>query len=496
MDKFQTIKPIEYLPENFTVLTNLKLTLPETIPSDYKPNVSLIHDKKGSSYYDFGSLTVNGVGTLSMNHFSLIWDPNWDYIYNDRAQNFCSLVNNSHLRADSVSVLLYTKNDKWTFVTFPFDVKVSEIKATEEGTTNWVIRKYDGAKRAAGEVNETWVRMTDVDMLNAGEGYIIQSSRYVGTSWQDYSGFKINAINNVNKNNIFTSNDVNVTLNEYQSEFAHNRGWNLIGNPYPSYYDTRYMDFTAPITVWNIKNNTYTAYSPVDDSYILCPGEAFFVQCPVDKKVINFDKNGRQTNRTARTLDAQAMTKANNLNEVKRIVVNLTLSDDKNTDYTRVVFNDQSSMDYEMNKDANKFISPDASVPQLYSYHKNVNYAINERPLAEGVVTLYAKTPSKTIYTIALQDEIGGYKIVLEDKELNKRVVLNSETKYMFNANSANNANRFKIYLQSETTSIDNVIQTEGIENTEGTYTISGVKVTEPLNKGIYIQNGKKIIIK
>lgn len=495
-DKFPTIKPIDHLPENFTVLSNLKLTLPETIPADYKPNVALIHDKKGSNYFEYGSLTVNGAGTLSMNNFSLIWDPNWNYNNDNRNQNFCSLVNNSHLRADSVSIQLFTPNDRWTFVTFPFDVKVSEIQTTEEGTTNWVIRKYDGAKRAAGEVNETWIRLNGDDILNAGEGYIIQGSRYIENSWKDFSGFKVKAINNANKNNIFTSNNIDVTLNEYQSEFAHNRGWNLIGNPYPCYYDTRYMDFTAPITVWNIKNNTYVAYSPVDDSYILCPGEAFFVQCPVDKKVINFDKNGRQTNRTARTLDAQTMAKANNLNETKRIVVNLTLSDDKNTDYTRIVFNDQSSMDYEMDKDANKFISPDASVPQLYSYHNNVNYAINERPLSEGVVTLYAKTPSKAIYTIALQKEIDGYKIVLEDKALNKRVVLDSETAYMFNASSVENPNRFVLYLQRETTSIDSVNEDEEKENTKEIYTISGMKVSEPLSKGIYIQNGKKIVIK
>lgn len=495
-DKFPTIKPIDYLPENFTVLSNLKLTLPETIPADYKPNVALIHDKKGSNYYNYGSLTVNGAGTLSMNNFSLIWDPNWDYNNNNRNQNFCSLVNNSHLRADSVSVQFFTRNDRWTFVTFPFDVKVSEIQPTEAGTTNWVIRKYDGAKRAAGEVNKTWIRLNGDDILNAGEGYIIQGSRYIENSWKDFSGFKVKAINNARKNNIFTSNNIDVTLNEYQSEFAHNRGWNLIGNPYPCYYDTRYMDFTAPITVWNIKNNTYVAYSPVDDSYILCPGEAFFVQCPVDKKVINFDKNGRQTNRTARTLDVQTMAKANNLNEAKRIVVNLTLSDDKNTDYTRIVFNDQSSMDYEMDKDANKFISPDASVPQLYSYHNNVNYAINERPLSEGAVSLYAKTPSKAIYTIALQKEIDGYKIVLEDKALNRRVVLDSETAYMFNASSVENPNRFILYLQRETTSIDSVNEDEEKENTKEIYTISGMKVSEPLSKGIYIQNGKKIVIK
>lgn len=69
---FTTVKPIDYLPENFTVLSNFKLTLPETIPAEYKPNVDIIHDKKGSSYYNYGSLTVNGAGTISMSSFRII----------------------------------------------------------------------------------------------------------------------------------------------------------------------------------------------------------------------------------------------------------------------------------------------------------------------------------------------------------------------------------------------------------------------------------------
>lgn len=46
-DKFPTIKPIDYLPENITILGNVKLTLPETIPNNYKPNLSLITKQKG-----------------------------------------------------------------------------------------------------------------------------------------------------------------------------------------------------------------------------------------------------------------------------------------------------------------------------------------------------------------------------------------------------------------------------------------------------------------
>lgn len=491
-DKFPTIKPIDYLPENITVVGNLKLTLPETIPADYTPNVSLIHDKKGTSNFQYGSLTVNGAGTLSLANFNLIWDPNIQYNNNGGIQNFCSLINNSHLSSDNVTIDLYIRNNRWTFLTFPFDVKVSDIETSSEGTTNWIIRKYDGEKRAAGQTSETWVKMNGDDILKAGVGYIIQSSRYVGTSSQDFSGFRIKAMNNSNKDNIFINTDAVAALNEYQSEFAHNRSWNLIGNPYPCYYDTRFMDFSAPITVWNINNNTYTAYSPADDSYILCPGEAFFVQCPLAANNILFGREGRQTNRTARTLEAKTRDRVAG-RTASRTIVNLTISDGTNSDRTRLVLSEQASLQYEMDKDASKFMSTDATVPQIYTSNENVNYAINERPLSDGQVCLSAYAGTEGIYTITLADEVKGYEVVLEDKVANERVVLTDENSYTFSAEAGTYTKRFVLHLSKETTDIENARQ-EG--NDDATiYSIEGIKIANPTKSGIYIKNGKKVLL-
>lgn len=492
-DKFQTIKPIDYLPENFTVLGDIRLTLPETIPADYKPNVSVIHDQKGTSYWQYGSLTVNGVGTLSMNSFNLFWDPNYQYSQYNRTQNYCSLVNNSHLRSDNVSVDLYTRNDRWTFISFQFNVKVSDIETFADGTTNWVIRRYDGQKRASGEMNDTWVRMTADDILNAGEGYIIQSSRYVDNNWQEGSGFRMNAINDAKKNNIFNSTDATISLNEYESEFAHNRSWNLVGNPYPCYYDTRFMDFNAPITVWNMNNNTYTAYSPSDDSYILCPGEAFFVQRPVDNGIINFAKEGRQTNRSVRALESPARAKAFSQNMCNRVIANITISDGDNTDRTRVVLNDNATMDYEMDKDATKFMSSDITVPQIFTSTSGINYAINERPVSDGLVPLNLHIGKGGLQSISLPEAVNGYTVMLEDKAEGKIITLTAGEEYTFSSNSGDCYGRFVLHFASETTGIDNI--NSDLQKNSAIYSIQGVKVSTPSQKGIYIQNHKKVLI-
>lgn len=488
-DKFATIKPIDYLPENIAVRTELHLTLPENIPADYKPNVELLHAMDPQ----YGCLTVNGAGTLSMSDFKMMYDPNLQYNNYNRNLNYSSLVNNSHLRADQVTIDVYTRNDRWAFITMPFDVKVSDIETICDGTTNWVIRKYDGQKRANGETAGTWVKLGNEDNLNAGEGYIIQSSRYIGTSWQDYSGIRMKAINNTNKNNIFRTSDVTVALNEYESEFAHNRSWNLIGNPYPCYYDTRFMDFEAPITVWNMRNNTYEAYSPSDDSYILCPGEAFFVQRPIGKSNILFSKDGRQTNRDVRVIETHANVRRADTSNDPRTIFNLSLTNGNDIDRTRIVLNNDAAIQYEMDKDASKFMSTDAAVPQLFTSSEGVNYAINERPLADGMVSLCTYIGTDGLYTIELLNKVDGYNVVLEDRVAGRSIELTTENGYTFSAEAGTYTNRFVLYFGNETTDVKDF--RSNINDDAAVYSIEGIRIVNPTKKGIYIQKGKKILL-
>lgn len=491
-DQFPIILPIEHLPANITVLGDFHLTLPSTIPTNYKPNVSLIHDKKGTYKWNYGSLTVNGAGVLSLNDFYMIWDPNIQYNEYDNPQNYCTLVNNSQLRADNVMIDTYTRNNRWTFISFPFDIRLSDIETLEEGTTNWVIRKYDGQRRAAGETGSTWVRLTKNDVLQAGEGYILQSSRYINDRNQDYSGFCMKAVNNDKKNNIFQREDAVVVLKEYESEFGHNRSWNLIGNPYPCYYDTRFMDYNAPITVWNINRNTYEAYNPADDSYVLCPGEAFFVQCPVGSPNLLFAKEGRQTTREVRTLGSSSVHQAKAVT-TPRSLANFILSDGSNKDRTRIVINECATMQYEQDKDAAKFFSTDMAIPQIYTKYDGVKYAINERPQGNGLVNLALFAGNDGVYSIELAENVKGYTILLEDKLKGDLIKMTPGSPYEFDAKKGTYESRFVLHFTNGTTSVVD-IDSEQHSNTAPLYSIEGVKLSNPIQKGVYIQNGKKVI--
>lgn len=421
--------------------------------------------------------------------------------YNDQSNgnrtkyNGTSLIVKGEMRAENVTLNLYNRRGMWQFVTFPFDVKVSDI-VPESENTSWVVRGHSGAMRAAGKNDSVWVNLKADDVLEAGKGYIM----HCYNPDNDLVKFRISPLTTtVNRQLLFASGDRTLPLEENLSEFEHNRSWNLIGNPYPSFYDTRFMEFNAPFMVWNSYTQNYYAYNPADDAYILSPGEALFVQRPVDQKDITFLKDGRQINQYARTLiDETTQARARGKEGVQRSVFNLTLSGENTSDRTRVVLNDEASMTYEMNKDAAKFASTVPTVAQIYSWNGESRYAINERPTGSGIVNLGVHCGTKGTYTIALANAVDG-QVILEDKLMNISTEITADKGYSFEAEAGDDDSRFVLHITrgigggDDTTGI-NGITTEAGEKQE-VYSLDGIKMNAA-KKGVYIQNGKKIIKK
>ena len=224
----------DIMPENITINTDYRLNWPEGLALDYRPNIYVASS---------ASLWVNGNSVLSAGNFTLAYsynnvynNSNWNedlqrYMYN-RDNCFAALLNNAaYARANQVNIEAYTRANRWSFMSMPFDVKASDI-ALMFDETPYVIRKYDGAKRAEGKTGETWVNIAADETIPAGQGFILQSASTDGN--RDYNGFTFTAVNNEKKNDIFANDDVDVALAEYGAEFEHNRSWNLIGNPYPA----------------------------------------------------------------------------------------------------------------------------------------------------------------------------------------------------------------------------------------------------------------------
>lgn len=433
----------------------------------------------------YGALDYNDNSTISLGNYS---QSHYLGGYYDGAI-FTSLITNGSMRADNVKTTLKIDNPyMWYFISLPYDVKVSDISYPEG--THFAIRKYSGLNRAQMD-GDTWVNLSADDVMNAYEGYILRCNK-------EYAEFIFPAINNTNKNNIFEKESVVMPLNEYLSEFEHNRSWNLIGNPYPCYYDTRRMDFTAPITVWNDYYHRYDAFSPIDDGFILYPAQAFFVQRPVDQASITFDKAGRQKNSTVQPLEARANTRAS-INTDRKIF-NIVMSDGTTEDRTRFVLNSDASCDYELDKDASKFISDNHSAMLVYTVENGVRYAINERPVAKGIIGLGFYALVEGEYILSLNTKQTD-KFILVDNELKTEKALTDE--YRFHAVAGFNDTRFSVMLDG-TTGISAVSQ-DG--SPCSVYTLDGRQLgsysagRQPaLSKGIYVISSKdvkrKIVVK
>mgnify|MGYP005751486237 FL=1 len=511
--EFYTFQASNYLPQSIKVNKDFYFSLGDNDNKEYRPNISMtwsdheVRDANGNTNYERGNLTVSSRSKLAINDFDMIFSPyakyfldvnrNNNYQYNNsRTQyNGTSLIVKGEMRAENVTLNLYNFRGRWQFVTFPFDVKVSDI-VPESENTSWVVRGHSGAMRAAGKNDSVWVNLKADDVLEAGKGYIM----HCYNPDNELVKFRISPLTTtVNRQLLFASDNRTLPLEENLSEFEHNRSWNLIGNPYPSFYDTRFMEFDAPFMVWNSYTQNYYAYNPADDAYILSPGEALFVQRPVDQKDITFLKDGRQIDQYARTLiDETTQARARGKEGVQRSVFNLTLSGENTSDRTRIVLNDEASMTYEMNKDAAKFASTVPTVAQIYSWNGESRYAINERPTGSGIVNLGVHCGTKGTYTIALANAVDG-QVILEDKLMNISTEITADKGYSFEAEAGDDDSRFVLHITrgigggDDTTGI-NGITTETGEKQE-VYSLDGIKMNAA-KKGVYIQNGKKIIKK
>lgn len=397
-----------------------------------------------------GHLTVDEGTTLSLGKF--VQTANWGS-KNDGSKYTQTGVDYYHpttlltkgvMRADSVIVKQSLYRDRWHFISLPFNVNVSDIETPND--TYWALRRYNGGARAAGHTDETWQNLRNGDMMKAGQGFIIQLTK---EGEDKSSSLTFKAINDAKKNNIFTTDNVDIPMEEYPSEFAHNRGWNLLGNPYPAFYDSRYIDHEGTIIIWN--GNGYSAYSLSDDNYILMPFEAFFIQKPLNADALTFSKNGRQHSYEVLPRAANAR-QAKNLRD--RRILNFTISDGSNIERSRVVINEQASLEYESDKDAPKFMEAKPQTAQLFSVHSGVQYAINERPMGDGQIVFSIFAPID-----------GEYRFSV-DGDTSDMVVLDTETgavwnlidgDYVFTVTEGQHNARLIVSLTGDATAISQV---------------------------------------
>ena len=331
---------------------------------------------------------------------------------------------------------------------------------------------------------------SEKQLLHVGENIIAAHCHNSGgPGYVDFGIFEKIGVSSESLARVLTTSDVTKQLTAYEAAASANKSWNYVGNPYPCYYDIYYMDFTAPITVWT--GSTYKAYSIVDDNFALRPMQSFFVQKPDAVDNIVFHKEGRQL--TADINHAAAVKEFRVPAQNNRHFFDLQLLDEETMDETRVVLNDEASLDYEIECDASKFMSFESAVPQMFTLDAQGNgYAINERPTDDGMVELAYYAGRAGFYTI-FANRVDG-EIYLYDALTNKTVNL-MEQDYTFysDVTEGPNTTRFVLSLNLGDETGINVVEKE--QEDGFIYDLQGRKVQNP-SKGIFIQNGHKVVRK
>lgn len=456
--KFTKVEPNPNTPDKVNIYKKLELTSNARIP-----NSPDIYIGKG------GSLIVNGNNPQAFGkylQYLSIGDPELSSSLISRCEAITSAASQFNFGIGSTSGYGY-----WYYICMPYDVKRSDIILPEG--TSIAVRYYDSESRATNGATGNWKDVAADGILRKGQGYIFRTNNTADV------GFPATEETH---NDIFCSEAVTTPLVQYPAVESANAGWNLVGNPYPCFYDIYHMDFTAPITTWNVNNRTFSAYSVADDNFVLTPLQAFFVQKPELVDAITFQPAGRQINKT---IDHSALAKrrAASNKQVQRKLVDVSLTCADRTDRTRVVVNANASDDFCADNDAVKMMAYEGT-PQIYTIAGADQLAVNEGAHRGGSVALGMYLPADDVYTIAVDRDELGAKLLDYGVEV--------EMPYTFSAAEGYADDRFTLTFETSTTGI-NTVATDA-KTDDAIYTIDGRRVSNTDKKGIYIQNHKKIV--
>ena len=409
---------------------------------DLKPGSGLVVEE-GETDQNLGNITISG-----------------------QIGDWASLIAGCNMSADTLFINVTVEGRKWHFLGFPFQIKVADILTDVE----FVVYEYDGQMRAERDTTG-WKQVLDKQsVLYPGKGYIFQfdSEEELTFSLKIASPAICDFLQDL-------------TLALYPSATPSNLNWNYLSNPLMAYYHIEDLEYSGPITFWDVNSDTYHTLRPGDDEYYISPYEAFFLQNKEEQEGnIHFDPSKAvtktQIDEMRASMYAMPAEKKNIAATDDRAIINLSLTDGKNTDNTRVVINSDATLNYDLGADAAKFFSTER-VPQFYTIDQtNTLCAINERPMANGVVKLGVKIPAAGQYTIAatrmdadmyLMDRLTN---TVHDFEMGD---------YTFDAAAGNYNARFELVNKNQAPT--------GFENINGQYMI------ETTQDGIYVHGNALI---
>jgi|GEM_PF-2766242 len=398
------------------------------------------------------------------------------------------------------------------FISFPFDVKASEIFGFGRYWDEWYLEYYDGLNRAKNgywkDSPANWKYVTP-DMLEdftlkANEGYILGLD--LDYMQADNTSFWSNGISTVelyfpSTVNLGTLQQTNVTIPALSSDYkcTINRGtpegdrrvkdsyWRCLGVPSFNIYNSALKDSEGkPITwktdytwhadesefpfiyMWNKADNTLTAQST--SAFNFLPMHAYLVQ------------NGGEIKWTAVSAKPSSIVarKENNM-PATTYEWRLTLNQDSNMvdqTFVRMTNLEQVTDTFDFGQDLVKELNTGRS--DIYTYIGYERVAANSRPIETTrttVIPMGLNIESAGDYTFAIPDGTDGIGVTLIDEETGIRTSLGALS-YTVNLPKGNYDNRFVLEIspiKTITTGIDEVPSNQGPSTNARKVMIDGI---------------------
>jgi photosystem II stability/assembly factor-like uncharacterized protein len=303
----------------------------------------------------------------------------------------------------------------------------------------------------ADEVNQNYPQINNGSIvLDPAQGYVV---RMGSTGVLTLSGTS------------FNTDDQSASGLTRTGTSAVNRGYNLVGNPYPS---TVSWDAASKInletTLWyrthqgsTMLYDTYNATSGFGTDNngngavtgAIAPTQGFWVR-------VNADGNTGQLDFTNAMRSHGALAGIYKI-EVAEGTVRMTLSNGVNSDETILFFNSDADDDYD-SFDSQKFWAS-LSIPQVYTAVGTDSLVINgmNSIATNPIVDLGVKLPSAGSYTLSANEiTVVNESVHLEDRMLGIFQNLTEEPNYNFTSNVGGNVrNRFALHFGMSVTGVE-----------------------------------------
>lgn len=177
------------------------------------------------------------------------------------AFSYATVMADGNVTTSRLEMEIPLKARQWKLLALPQNVAVASLPASPSSLNMYT---YNGNNRAGGATG--W------------ESYVA-SKEGVATGYAVYSASATTLkLVLTGADAKLQENDVNRAIGAYAVANEALSGWNLVGNPFMSYYDIADLGISDPIIILNGATGDYETYYPGVDHYVLSPFEGFFVK--------------------------------------------------------------------------------------------------------------------------------------------------------------------------------------------------------------------------